>query len=239
MLNLTYWNIPFVNILILLGSLVMLFPEIFYLDSRYNSVFKFYYHVWMFFGITTCFLFYKMDVFQKSNIALYILLPLILSCFIMSFFSTLQKILQGIDNGVTLDGLNYMRKHHPYDYEAIMWIRNNLNEDDFIVEAPGRVYTWSSIVSSNTGIPTIIGWTQHEAHWRGYWPTERENDVNIIYTSNNFTEIINLLQKYDAKYIYVGFVEKERYSEEVFNRFDNFFEIVFQNYGVKIYRVRY
>ena len=46
----------FVNILILLGSLAMLSTEIFYLDSRYNSVFKFYYHVWIFWSISSIFI---------------------------------------------------------------------------------------------------------------------------------------------------------------------------------------
>jgi YYY domain-containing protein len=227
----------FTFLLIILGSLISIYCDVFYIDSRYNNVFKFYYHIWMFFGMATCYLLYKMDVFRKDNKLVYVLLPLILSCFIMSVFSTFHKVVYGIENGISLDGLNYMKKYHPYDYEAIIWIRENLNEEDFIVEAPGRVYTWSSIVSSNTGVPTIIGWTQHEAHWRGYWPTERENDVNTIYTSSNFTKIMSLLRKYNAKYIYVGSVEKERYSDEVFEKFDGVFDIAFQNQGVKIYRV--
>lgn len=223
----------FILSLLLFASLISIYCEFFYIDSRYNNVFKFYYHVWVFLGISTAYIFSKINF--QTKLILVLIIFLIASSMIMSVFSTIQKLIKGFNDYITLNGLYYVKIFYPNEYDAIIWIRKNLSGNDIILEAPGKVYTRTSIVSSNTGVPTIIGWTQHEWHWRGEWPNKRESDVNQVYSSQNLTEIQNILSKYNVRYIYVGFIENSIYNN--LEKFGNMYDVVFQNNDVIIYKV--
>jgi len=47
-----------------------------------------------------------------------------------------------------------------------------------------------------------------------------------------------LLEKYDVTYVYVGYLERLEYGDEVGESFADFMDVVFENEGVTIYEVR-
>ncbi|MCB2156351.1 hypothetical protein KQI84_15870 [bacterium] len=71
----------------------------------------------------------------------------------------------------TLDAIAYMDEMPGMkgDAEAIDWILENMEPQARILEAPGsEAYRANGRFASNTGRPTMVGWTHHEMQWRGW-----------------------------------------------------------------------
>jgi YYY domain-containing protein len=198
-----------IHVLILLGSLVMLFPEIFFIDSRYNTVFKFYYHIWVFWSISSAFIIQDL---RKDKAFITILLILIILSLPMTVFATIDRFNQGMNEGISLDGLKYMQKYHPDDYALLMWARKNINHNEIILEASGDAFTYTSIFSSYTGLQTPVGWNNHVGIHHNIWPEDRMKDVKTIYETDNQTLAFDLIKKYNISYVFVGSVELSKYS---------------------------
>lgn len=225
----------FILLLTITATLLLLFTDIIYLESRMNTIFKLFLEVWILYGIASVYFLCKME---KSKTVVIVIVLLVIINLITPFFVTLRHV--HTETEKTLDGTIYLKRLYPEEYKAISWINENIEKGKIILEAPGRAYTFDSRVSANTGLPTVIGWVNHEFIWRGKWFTERERDVNTIYNTTNNTLTLSLLKKYNVTYIYVGDVEKQRYSIEGLRKFDIYenYKLVYSN-GVKIYQVFY
>jgi uncharacterized membrane protein len=116
-----------------------------------------------------------------------------------------------------LDGMAYLENIYPGDYHAIRWMRSALAGDVVVLERWGESYTLSSRIATNTGIPTVLGWAGHEIMWRfdTAQVNQRINDVNTIYTSQNRSDVLSLINKYNITHIYVGTMEKQYYGNGV------------------------
>jgi len=139
--------------------------------------------------------------------------------------------------GKTLDGMAWMEKSHPYDYDAISYLRSNIKELDsaVILEAENGDYQYYSRVSSMTGIPAVIGQPFHEQMWRGDEADvgTRIGDIRTIY--ENPPEFYRLTEKYNITHIYLGESEHERYDVSLP---EDKLDIYYQNEKVTIYSVR-
>ena len=133
---------------------------------------------------------------------------------------------------VTLNGLAYMEDavqieqgesiRLVHDLLAINWLQRNVKGSPVIVEGLTDLYHLGNRVSINTGLPTVIGWDWHQRQQRvGYADavTRRRADVNRIYTSTDPDDAIRLMRKYDAKYLYLGELERVQYPEEGLAKF--------------------
>ena len=129
----------------------------------------------------------------------------------MTIFATMNRFNQGLNEGISLNGLKYMEKYHSDDYNLLMWARKNIKQDEVIIEAPGDAFTYSSIFSSYTGLQTLVGWSNHVGLHHEIWPEERIRDVKIIYETSNETLAKELMEKYNISYIFVGSVELSKY----------------------------
>lgn len=138
--------------------------------------------------------------------------------------------------GKTLDGMAWLENSHPYDYDAISYIRENTEDLDsaVILEAEGGDYTYYSRVSSMTGIPAVIGQPFHEQMWRGYDSDVgyRMQDVRLIYEDPD--DFDRLTKKYNITHIYVGDSENETYDVNL--PVENL-SIYYQNENVTIYSI--
>jgi uncharacterized membrane protein len=141
----------------------------------------------------------------------------------------------------TLDGTAFLRHDHPDDRLGIEWIEKNLKDTDTILEATGEPYSYYGRVSACTGISTVLGWGNHEALWRdNSWKTitERTADVDTIYKTPDKNAIRPLLEKYGVNYIYVGELEKQKFSPAGTTGFRAAFRTVYENRRVRIYEVK-
>ncbi|MEZ4523972.1 MAG: hypothetical protein R3A46_20425, partial [Thermomicrobiales bacterium] len=96
------------------------------------------------------------------------------------------------------------------DLDAIEWLRNHAGQTQVIVEAGIGPYRGNGArISSGTGMPAVIGWDRHQYQQR--YPqgiAQRMADVKTIYNSVDINQKIELLRRYNARYIVVGDVER-------------------------------
>jgi uncharacterized membrane protein len=135
-----------------------------------------------------------------------------------------------------------------FDYEALLWMRENIPGSPVIAEAhaanPYRAI--GSRVAMFTGLPSIIGWDWHQRQQRAVVPgaliSNRIVDVNTLYSTTNTAEALTILDKYNVGYIYVGQLEWVYYIPQGLNKFESMtsqglLEEVYRNGGVSIYQV--
>jgi uncharacterized membrane protein len=152
-----------------------------------------------------------------------------------------KKILYGKPPDLnTLNGLDYLLEERPWDMNAIAWIEENIDGNHIILEAPGDAYTYSSRVSALTGLSTVIGWISHERTWRGYESQGniRRDDTDLIYNTTDNNNAIELLEKYNVEFIFIGELEKEKYSDDGLQKFSDhpeYYMLIYENEGVSIY----
>lgn len=131
-----------------------------------------------------------------------------------------------------------------YDYDAIQWMRQNVEGTPVIVEAQTPNYRWGSRFSIYTGLPTVIGWGWHQQQQRGKYADmviEREEQVKQFYSTPSVDEAIIFLQRYNVSYVIVGQIERGYYGPEGMSKFEEMdgqeLRLVFKNEGTRIYEV--
>ncbi|MGB2897047.1 MAG: DUF2298 domain-containing protein [Anaerolineales bacterium] len=237
---------PFILMMIIIGALLILGPEFFYLKDQFglrmNTIFKFYFAAWIFWGLAAA---YVMDVIWSKRSAKMIpvqiltVLPLLVGL-IYPVLSTWTKT-NGLnpEHGRTLDGALHPAYAAEADRDAIQWMSDNLDVG-VVAEAVGGSYSYFARVSVHTGFPTVIGWPGHEGQWRGGYQYHgtREEDIRSLYKSPNWEQTQEILKAYNVRYVYIGELERLTYSPVFDGKFDAFMELIYQNDTVKIYASR-
>jgi len=160
-------------------------------------------------------------------------------------------------SGNSLDGLTYLKYCHRLqfnctvdqtgDYDAIRWLNTHVQGVPVIIEAIGDDYSLYGRISVFTGLPTLMGWEGHEYQWRANqfadanFPSDfyqRLTDVSTIYNSPDQHQVLAMMARYHAQYLYVGMLERSKYDKANLQRFASFMKIVYHAEGVAIYEVR-
>ncbi len=153
-------------------------------------------------------------------------------------------------NFSTQYGLNsetWYQKIFPADYSAMTFLRDYARQDParrgIVLENNGLFYSYNGRVSVYTGLPTVVGWANHELQWRGYldeldiW--KPWVDMGKIYETTDSKEAETLLRKYNVKYVFVGQIENgskpyysnlgdyAHYSPEALAKFSKFMKTIY------------
>ncbi|MBI3391443.1 MAG: hypothetical protein HY027_27215, partial [Deltaproteobacteria bacterium] len=122
-----------------------------------------------------------------------------------------------VGSRATLDGTAYIAREHPDDFAVIDWLRRNVAGLPVILEATGDPYSYYARFSANTGLPTLMGWANHEGLWRSHEHDveQRKSEVRRIYDAPTLAEITPLLDSYGAQYIVVGELERKDHPRGV------------------------
>lgn len=252
-----------------LGCLILVGTEIVYIrdvfESRMNTIFKFYYQVWLIWGVLASYALWwllarriedrapQVPQHQAGNrlgllgsIAVVLLVVPLLAGALVYPWLTAGKMFSR-ETPVGLNGKN-PRQYTAEGEAAIAWLRANAPAGAVILEAVDGSYDTSSIgyggVSSTTGLPAVLGWPGHEDQWRGGDPVAhaqiepRKQDVTRIYTTTDTAEARALLDKYLVMYVFVGDAERITYPPEGFAKFPELGQAVFEQGSVIIYKVR-
>ena len=108
----------------------------------------------------------------------------------------------------SLDGFAYMHSWYPGDADAITWMNEHIGGDPVIIEGSADPYHWFGRVAINTGLPSVLGWANHESQQRYADEVfQRSPDVTTLYTSNDPVQVMTVVNKYHVHYIYVGQLE--------------------------------
>lgn len=250
--------LPFVLLLAATGALLTLGPEFVYLRDnfgfRLNTIFKFYYQAWVLFGVAALVGLHWLWT-EAANRAIpaaattgYALL--LAGSLLFPIYAVRSRAIEYRGPltaesrlPATLDGLAQLRQFNPDEYDAIRWLRDNAAETAVVLEATGGAYSSYARVSANTGLPTLLGWANHQYQWRGSdtpEPGQRDPVIRELYSSPFWDNTGALLDQYGVDYIYVGGLEISTYGADGAlpgkEKFDERLEVAYQNNTVTIYR---
>jgi uncharacterized membrane protein len=233
----------FVLLMITLGVLLILGPEFLYLRDnfgyRINTIFKFYYQAWIVLSLAAAYGIVVLFRNMRARWDILFALGLIIVLGIGLTYPVLS-ILNKTNNfkppfGYTLDDFDRVQRENPDEAAAILWLRSA--PDGVVAEAVGGAYSNYARISIYTGLPTVLGWGNHEGQWRDQaLQGTRQDDIKILYTITDWVTTQDIIDRYNIRYIYVGNLERSTYqvNEEKFNRF---LRPVFQQGSVTIYEV--
>ena len=260
----------FALLVVALGSAICFGTELMFIrdvfNRRMNTIFKFYYQVWLLWGTVTPYALWWIVAragqathptttrppalrvaMQGTRVVGPLLFALLLAGALVYPAINLYNMATK-DEVVGLEG-ETPRQQTPAGAEAIRWLREHVPPGSVLLEsvAPqGGSYNPEGYggVSATTGIPTVIGWTGHERQWRGGHKTAldaiepRKQDVETIYSTPDAEQARQLLDQYGVHYVYVGELERRTYAPESLAKFAQIAEPVFQAGEVTVYKVR-
>ena len=231
-----------------LGFYLLMGAELFYVEDffplRMNTVFKLFYQAWLLLAVASAFGVYywfsqplpKIPAFRIADYAWVGMVSVLVLCSLYYPVGAALDRIQGSNDPATLDGLAFVKKDKPDEYEAILQLRDHAPRG-VLVEAVGSSYSEHGRVASSTGLPSILNWPGHEAQWRGsHEPLAgREEDVADIYQSSSPAELATLLDKYDARYVYLGARERAKYGPVDEEKFLHSMQVYFRSGDVVVF----
>lgn len=241
----------FVSFMLLTAFILLLIPEVVYVKDIYgadyyraNTMFKFTYQAYILMTVAVGFIIFRLlkAISQKAvKISLGALFFLLVSfllfypCFSLPGYY--GKI--GAKNYQGLYGLSFLAKSYPEDYQAILWLKENVSGQPVVLEAPGDSYTNYNRVSALTGLPTIQGWLVHEWLWRGGYdePAKRAAEVEKIYQSGLLAEAKEILNRYRVEYLFFGALEKEKYPQATPQRLEQLGQPIYRAGETVVYKI--
>jgi uncharacterized membrane protein len=128
----------------------------------------------------------------------------------------------------------------PDEWAGILWLRQNVSGSPVIAEAVGGAYNIEeSRIAMATGLPTLMGWTNHEMQWRGpYYAqvAERPEQIQTLYQVRDWKTAQAILDRYQIEFVIVGNEERTKYNPVYSAKFEQNMDIAFQSGTLTIYR---
>lgn len=143
-------------------------------------------------------------------------------------------------DGYSLDGKQDFYLYSPDEMLAAAWLQKApLGVMAEAVSDTGGSYTTYNIISTFSGMPTVLGWIGHEAQWRGGYEEmgSRQNDLRELYSTASWEKAKTVIDMYNIRYIVVGELERQTYKVDV-SKFEVNLVKVFDTNKVDIYEVR-
>lgn len=224
--------------------------EIFYINEgrtppthRWNTVFKFNLQTWLYFSLfapVACLLIWQYVGligkktgmwfayltrfgFVSSYVCILLLtLPFTVIAPAVVMFSGGAAYRDARGDLPTLDGLSWLKVEHYPDYALVQWLNRFAPGSPRIVEMPDGYYNQVSRFSTATGLPGMLGWSNHVGERMHHDKTPvRRRDADRIYLSNDKNEIRNLLDQYQIDYLLFGEMEMN-YRRDNYGRFTSY-----------------
>lgn len=229
-----------ITISILSGVLVVYGAEFIFIvdsfNSRMNTVFKFYFFVYLLISIFSVYFLYKIYLSLSKKTSL-IFISVFLIFIVPSFWWTISALNSRFEEhqGIRgFDGLSYLIDE---EKELISFIKKNTQTEDIVLETVGRAYSKSNFISASTGRATILGWPNHEMQWRGSSAVinDLQYKIELFYQDpNNNMEFLN---EYNIKYVILSKndILLNQYDE---NEFIKSFDLIFENKEYKFFMTK-
>jgi len=236
------------GLLLALAVEVVFIVDVFF--TRKNTMFKFDYQVWILWSVAAAYAAYYLlsatarrwrwtsAVVIAGSIGLGLVYPAL---------TIATRLTDPITTMPTLDALQATAHSPRYPnagdaYAVVQWLDQNVTGLPVLLEATddgSEIRPARSRISSWTGLPTVLGWYEHETQWRGTDIEQRQRllDVTAIYSTTDEDTARSLLQRYHVAYILVGDRERKQYPAEGLAKFDRMFPVAFQRRTITLYRV--
>jgi YYY domain-containing protein len=232
---------PFFFLLALFATLLIIAPEFVFLrdqfGTRMNTVFKFYYQAWLVLGVlaavaTTLWVDRLKGATKwltKIGIG-----SVILAAAIYPVFAFSDRYSPEPDKRATLNSSSFLP---PTVLAGITWLEEA--PQGTLVEAVGGSYNTNfARYATHSGQSGVLGWPGHESQWRGGSAQfdGRAGDIEILYATQDWGRALEVIQRYEIRYVIVGSVERSTYNLDEL-KFQTHLELVFQNEELAIYQV--
>lgn len=230
-----------------LACAIVLATELFFLrdalGDRMNTVFKFWYAVWVVLAVAggaAVGLAYDRMVSLRPR---WIVFPALLLCAVVyggallyAPAATVARSREGQE--ASLDSVAYLGRVDPGAAGAVVWIRSHLNSKDIVLEAVGRDYSEAAVVSSTSGVPTLMGWRGHELTWRGNIAGlgTRFLGAAYIYGEGATADSAARARELGVTYVYIGREEIAQYGASIASKFAAW-DTVYAANGSRVVRV--
>jgi YYY domain-containing protein len=209
-------SLPFVFLLLTLGTLLILAPEFVYLRDQFgyriNTVFKFYYQAWMLLSLVAAFgVGYVLQRLRGfADVMIRVLIGVVIFCGLLyPVFGLMTKT----NNfkpvfGYNLNDFVRIQRENADDAAGIEFLLTQ--PEGVVAEAVGGGYSYYGRVSTHTGYPTVLGWIGHEAQWRGGYQLHgtREADIEMLYATARWDDAKTIIDRYNIRYIFIGNLER-------------------------------
>ncbi len=232
--------------MVVTGALLMLGPEYVYLRDnfgwRMNTLFKFYFQTWTLWALAAAFGAWHLARFARRAVryaGLGLLTLGVLGGLVYTSTSLYSKT-GGFASKPTLDGMAYFAQRYPDDWAGIQWLRQNVSGTPTIVEAAGGAYNIEEgRIAMATGLPTVMGWVNHEGQWRGAaysLVAARPEQIRALYQGRDWESAQAFLDRYGVEYVVVGSTERSMYNPVYVPKFDQHMQAVFESGSLRIYQ---
>ncbi len=242
----------FAGLVLALAVEVVFIVDVFF--TRRNTQFKLYYQVWIVWSIASAYAVYyllsgpaRITSRVWRTVTAIVVVATIGLGLIYPALAIPTRLTDSMVAAPTLDALQAVAQSPRYPqaddtYAAAQWLNQSASGAPIVLEATddGAEYRPArSRLSVWTGLPTVLGWYDHEMQWRGNDVEQRQRlpDITTIYSTTNESLARSLLQKYGVAYIVVGDRERKQYPATGLAKFDRMFPQVFHQGSVTIYRV--
>ena len=236
----------FVCGMIVVGILLIIAPEIFYVRDIYtfgylrsNTMFKFTYAAFIILSLCMAYAIVRLFwlVSPKGEFSALGFATGIFFCFLLiapahytgvSLTQRSGEIKK--ENYRYLNGTIYMQSYSspycliresgnisPY-YDAISWFNQNVSGSPTIAEAYGESYTDYSIVSAYTGLPTVCGWQTHEQLWRFHGIVDPSTNLLVSDPTQDVWELYINPRHEDISTLYTD--ENPEVLQEIINKYE-------------------
>ena len=262
---LTRWNgfVPIFLIFSISISLIM-GAELFHVVDifggelkRFNTVFKLYYQSWILLsvigGVGLWYVSTKWDkrtLTGRTGLTAWLLVLVVIFGGLSYYsFAGISTRTQNHDY-FTLNGLSYVSKTAPEEYELIKWVNQHTNRNSIVLQGSLVPCTASQSgcndwdprlgrIASATGRPTVLGWEGHEQQWRTNHSLleERQDDIREIYTTTDPSAAKILISKYGIDYVVISKSELEIYGTKGKEKFKEFGSVVFEGTDLLMYKL--
>ena len=251
--------------LIAIAAMLVMGAELFHVVDifggdlrRMNTIFKLYYQTWLILavlgGFSLWFITIRWNRMQTfGRVGGYAWGALLVILFVAVAYYPAAAVATRISeqDRFTLNGIAYVDVYSPADYKTIEWVRDNTSGDAVVLEGslvpcpenPEGCNDWKpelARIASATGRPTILGWEWHERQWRSNESADfeqRQQDVRVIYETEQADTAALLLKKYGVDYVVVGPRERAVYGESGIPKFSMLGSSVFADGGITVYRI--
>lgn len=189
-------SVQFIYLLILLGALLSLFCELFYIQDsfgitspqyiRFNTVFKIYVQHWIVWALAAGAAFHHLwlwnreeieDIGNTSNIVNikdmddlkrkgFAIISIILLLAAMSYPVFATYSRSGNFKGQPTLDGAAYLKQQYQNEYNAIMWLDDLNGTPVVLQSPGQAYKLNTHVTAFTGLPTVLGWAGHEKNWR-------------------------------------------------------------------------
>ena len=183
--------------------------------QRMNTIFKFYHQAWPLFAIPLAVLGER--AWTAAGAGSWRRAALAAAAVVLLLYpadALMWRIRQAVANGPTLNAWPAVVRRNAGDATAISWLSGNARRGAVVLEATGDAYSDYARVATHTGIPTVLGWANHESLWRGDEKEipERIAAIRAVYSGVEPRTALAILQRYGVTHVVVGDLERRAYA---------------------------